>query len=199
MNRYLKLALVLLALCGFFVAYETWIVRSFFPPDSFGEKWSRHYYRAKWYSNHLRAMDEEPLPRVANDDSAAVYRFTCLRTFHRPFSISITKNYDVFKLERKVLSGMSGFDAKAIEDSASFDIPAEKVAELDELLKVTKFSDMPSSVATAGLDGSQWIFEVVSEGKYQLVDRWSPREDTSLRKIGMWFLDTAEWTPREIY
>src|SRR5437899_2594377 len=41
--------------------------------------------KVEWYSEHLQAMREPPLTRVAGE--AEVYRFLWLRSFHRPIAI----------------------------------------------------------------------------------------------------------------
>lgn len=42
----------------------------------------------------------------------------------------------------------------------------------------------------AGDDGAQWIIEGVKDGKYHLVDRWSPK-DGQVRELGLMLLDMA--------
>lgn len=164
-----------------------------FPAGTFDE------FVVEWYSGHLKAMEEEALSPLAKDKNVVVYRFTCLRTFHRPFTIKVTKTKDGFELLRKVLSGKGGYGPGKIEESVKSEMKHEAVAELEKLLLAAKFKDMKSTVEDGGLDGSQWIVEVVRDGEYKIVDRWTPDEGSAMRKIGEWFLEAAKWRPKELY
>ncbi len=167
---------------------------AFFPPGTFDG------FTVKWYSPHLVAMKEEVLPPLAKNKDAVVYRFTCLRTFHQPFSIKLTKTAKGYHLRRSVLSGKGGYDPGELEKSADSDLKPEALAGLEKLLLGNGFKDMkPTADDEAGLDGSQWIVEVVKDGTYQVVDRWSPREGQPMRQIGEWFLGAAKWKPKELY
>lgn len=184
----------LLVICAPFACVaEEAKVPSFFPAETFSD------FVVEWYSGHLKAMDEGALSPLAKDKNAVVYRFTCLRTFHRPFAIRVTKTKEGFELVRKVLSGKGGYDHGKIEESAKAQLKPEAVEELQRLLVATKFRDLQTRVADAGLDGSRWIVEVVHKGEYHIVDRWTPDEGSAMRKIGEWFLDFANWKPKELY
>ena len=98
-----------------------------------------------------------------------------------------------------MLSGKGGYDPGRIEEEVQSDLKPATVAELEKLLAETKFNDLKSSVEDDGLDGSQWILEVVRGGEYKIVDRWSPKEGSAMRKIGDWFLATAKWDPKPLY
>ncbi len=152
-----------------------------------------------WYSDHLKAMGEEALPPLAKDKDAVVYRFTCLRTFDHPFSIKISKTKDGFTLRRKVLSGKGGYEPGKLQKSVKSALKAETVAALDKLLTETKFNELKAKIEEGGLDGSLWFLEVVKNGEYRIVDRWSPDEGSVMRKIGEWFLSAAKWRPQDLY
>jgi hypothetical protein len=184
---------VLLAVTVSFTCFAEEVkVPVFFPPGTFDD------FIVDWYSGHLKAMNEEALPRLAEDKNVVVYRFTCLPTFDHPFVIRITKMKDGFSLRRKVLSGAGGYDPGKIEESVESDLKGETISALEKLLLETKFDEL-STVDYGGLDGSQWILEVVKNGEYRIVDRWSPKQGSAMRKIGEWFLTTAKWQPKNIY
>lgn len=168
-------------------------VPSVFPAGTFDD------FVVEWYSGHLEAMDEGALSPLAKDKSAVVYRFTCLRTFHRPFAIKVTKTKNRFELVRKVLSGKGGYDPGKLEESGKSELKPVAIAELEKLLVATKFKELKSTVEDGGLDGSQWILEVIRDGEYKIADRWSPDEGSAMRKIGEWFLEAAKWKPKELY
>ena len=35
-----------------------------------------------------------------------------------------------------------------------------------------------------GIDGAQWIIEIVRGGRYHIIDRWSPRPDDPVHELG---------------
>ncbi|MEO8659909.1 MAG: hypothetical protein ABI693_15675 [Bryobacteraceae bacterium] len=53
------------------------------------------------------------------------------------------------------------------------------------LLHQSRFWEMPSHGNLGGTDGAQWIVEDVSEGRYHIVDRWSPPVGDPVRTLGM--------------
>jgi hypothetical protein len=42
-----------------------------------------------------------------------------------------------------------------------------------------------------GNDGSQWIIEGVRNGKYNVVDRWTPR-DSAYQELGMFLINLTD-------
>ncbi len=90
-------------------------------------------------------------------------------------------------------------DPGKIEETASSKISASAVKELEQLLADLEFWQMKTLSTDGGFDGSQWMLEVVKERKYKIVDRWSPEDGDPMRKIGEWFLDKANWTPKKLY
>lgn len=193
------IVVALLPLQGF--ADEEKLERAeYFPAKTFGEEKELHDFIADWYSGQLLAMGELPLPKRAGDKEAVIYRFTCLRTFHRPFCVKLTKIKRGYLLERKVLSGKGGYEPGKIEESAKSKVTDAAVLLLEDLLVELKFLKMKSTVdEVGGRDGSQWILEVVKDGRYKIVDRWTPGDGAPMWKIGEWFLGKAMWKPKELY
>ena len=153
----------------------------------------------EWYSKHFNAMKEPALSPLAKDKEAVVYRFTCLRTFDKPFAIKITKTKDGYLLVRKILSGKGGYEPGKLQFSGEMRLKPDALAAFEKLLADEKFQDWKDEEESGGLDGSQWIVEVVKNGNYKVVDRWSPREGTPTRRIGEAFLALAKWKPEELY
>lgn len=154
-----------------------------------------------WYSGHLQALEEEPLPRKSSDKESEVYRFTCLRTFHPPFSIRV----DVVEggggiLMRKLSSGQGGYDPGSLKERYTMELSQQATVALREAIDTVGFWDMPTTKREGvGFDGSQWIVEAVRNGRYHVVDRWSPQPGTDMRGLGERFLALAAWNPEELY
>jgi hypothetical protein len=149
----------------------------------------------------LRALKEEPLPPKTRDKKSEIYRFTCLRTFHNPFSVRI----DVVKggkgiLTRKLTSGKGGYEPGSLKEKQSMDLSSAAIETLQDLIDKISFWKLPTTrTDVAGLDGSQWIVEAVKNGRYHVVDRWSPDSGTDIRTLGECFLSLAAWKPDRLY
>ena len=165
----------------------------YFPEGSLAE--NNDAFVQDWYAKHLKAMDETPLPEAAKDKKTAVYRFTVLPTFEHPYLVKVLKIDGKYMMLRKLQSGRGGYEAGPLKEFAKAELTDAKVAELDKLLADVKFLEMPSREKNTGLDGSRWILEVVKDGRYHFVDRWSPQGDSPMVKLHAWFLEVARWTP----
>ncbi|PYV47582.1 MAG: hypothetical protein DMG94_05690 [Acidobacteria bacterium] len=60
----------------------------------------------------------------------------------------------------------------------------EQMDKFLERVKGAGFWEIPSYEKTWGLDGAQWIIEGVEDGKYHVVDRWTPTKGP-IRELGM--------------
>ena len=74
----------------------------FFPSSVIGEG----FYHVAWYSEHLAAMGEPSLSKLAAQDrDALVYRLLWLPSFHHPVCVRINRTAAEIKLRVKVLDG----------------------------------------------------------------------------------------------
>jgi hypothetical protein len=175
--------------------------RAYFPPAVFESRPDLNAFIDRWYSGQLRALEEDPLLPKTKDKNNEIYRFTCLRTFHNPFTIRI----EVVKgnqgiLIRKSTSGKGGYEPGSLKESQSTDLSKAAIKTLHDLIDKIGFWDLPTTrTDIMGLDGSQWIVEAVKDGKYHIVDRWSPDPGTDMRTLGECFLSLAAWQPDRLY
>ena len=174
--------------------------KSYFPPAVFDSRPDKNAFFEMWYSGHLRALEEEPLPQKSRDKKKEIYRFTCLRTFHNPFSIRV----DVIEggkdiLIRKVTSGQGGYDSGTLKETQSIVLSRKASETLREVIDKIGFWDLPTTKRVVGVDGSQWIVEAVRNGRYHVVDRFTPRPGTDIRTLGESFLSLAGWHPDNLY
>lgn len=65
-------------------------------------------------------------------------------------------------------------------------------------LENENFWELPTKKETLGFDGAQWVIEGLQDGKYHLVDRWTP-ESGSIRKIGLFLLELSGLKVKKIY
>ena len=129
----------------------------------------------QWYSNHLRTFIEPLLFNKKIDRE--IYRFLWLRTFNNPVLIRIEKSNKDFKLFWKVTNGAGGYKPGNLILNKE-----KKITEYDwnsflKLIDISNFWKMKTvKVDIPGNDGAQWILEAQSDGKYQVVDRWTPQQ-----------------------
>jgi hypothetical protein len=156
----------------------------FFPKNSLDER--KDDFKAKWYSHQLQALNEPSLWEMKSSPSTHAFRFLWLRTFHHPIAVRIELKPDgTGILTTKVANGAGGYSPGTLTQDKSRTLAK---AEVDAfLVKVEKsgFWAAPNPVNDQeGTDGSQWIIEGVRNGKYHVVDRWSPSKGVA-HDLGM--------------
>ncbi len=129
-----------------------------------------------WYSRQLFALRE---PVIYEDKSQnEIYRFTWLRTFHNPIAIRIEKHVDEYVLYWKLSNGAGGYDPGELSIAKQKILDKKTWQEFIRRLNQTDFWKLISKEVNFGKDGSEWILEGKAENKYQVVDRWTPEENS---------------------
>lgn len=175
------------------------IADEYFPKNCFSVSEFSQKFKADWYSSQLRALQESPLYSTEIDPKIECYRFTWLRTFHRPVAFRIDVNPDgTGQFTIKVADGAGGFEpGKLVRDEKK---PLEK--RLMEVIRwrfsTAKFFELPPFEENQrGNDGSEWILEAVRDGKYHIVTRWTPQTGP-IQMLGMEFIEIGiggDFTP----
>ncbi len=147
--------------------------QDFFPDGVFGDQQDDPLSYTRWYERFLRSMGEGPLyPPAA--DAANAYRFLFLPTFHKPLLVRLTAKERCWCLVSKTNDGAGGyFPGPSTTESERNLAPAECV-KLEQGVNRVRFWSLPVSDGSIGCDGSQWVLEGVSPGRYHVVHRWSP-------------------------
>ncbi len=105
-----------------------------------------------------------------------MYRFLWLRTFDHPIAVRLDVHEDgTGTLVTKMASGAGGYaPGKLTEDRTSV-LTREQVSTFVGKTIAVHFWKLPSyDLNRSGEDGSEWVIEGVKDGKYHIVDRWSP-------------------------
>ena len=144
----------------------------------------------EWYSGQLRALKEQLLFDRENE---TIYRFTWLRTFHHPVAIRIQKNKDKIELTWKMSDGAVGYSPGKLTANETRELTSTEWNEFQKLLDKTEYWNMPTNEQSdiMGNDGSQWIIEGVRNGKYNVVDRWTPR-NSAYQELGMFLINLTD-------
>lgn len=142
--------------------------------DSSESGWFQSF-KERWYAKHLRSMCEPSLSEASTDNSLVAYRFLWLRTFHNPISIRLIIHVDgTGTLTGKMTNGKGGYNAGILTLNESHDLSKAQIAEFLGLLRTAAFWSLSTEDETGGLDGAHWVLEGAENGRYHIVDRWSP-------------------------
>ena len=162
----------------------------YFPAHSFSENEWLDTAKTGWYSEQLRALQEPSLLDIAQNKSAQSYRFLWLRSFDHPIAIRLDIRADGSgELSTKIASGSGGYRPGHLTENLSRPLLRQQVQTVATRINSMQFWSLGLD-DKAGDDGAQWIIEGVKDGKYHLVDRWSPK-DGQVRELGLMLLDMA--------
>jgi hypothetical protein len=154
----------------------------YFPEGTFDD------FTINWYSEQLDALDELPIHGQKSNVTKRIYRFIWLRSFHHPISLRIEiSDKDRAVLYIKETDGAGGYEPGKIKTKDEKGLSKVEVGKFLETIAKNNFWSLAKTGGGDGLDGAQWIIEGVSDGKYHVVERWSPDEG-NVREIGLCFL-----------
>ena len=93
----------------------------------------------------------------------------------------------------RILSGAAGYNPGTLSQSADAEISSDDWVRLKNAIETQQFWELDSWEEVNGADGSQWIIEGQKNGRYHVVDRWSPTKDP-IRELGllMWQLSKLQ-------
>lgn len=158
--------------------------------------------REGWYGDHLRALGERPLC-AGPGAPAEVYRLTWLPSFHSSVVVRVEREAATYRLTAKTESGAGGYDPGHLARDTSFTLGEPDVTEFERRLAAAHFwtlsTDPPKTAM--GLDGSQWVLEGITSGRYHVVDRWSPNvhgPDAQYRELAEWMLARSTLAQAEV-
>jgi len=144
-------------------------------------------FTEEWYGKHLTAMEEPSLYPLAKDASKEIYRFTMLPSGERPISVRIELTNDIANVTSVKLTGFGAYEPGDIEFKETDVLDATKTADLIKKIYSLNFTSIPTLEEdwdrSMKLGGSRWIFEGVKDGKYHVIDRWSPEYETDKRGL----------------
>ena len=152
-----------------------------------------------WYSHQLLAL-EEPIIYAQKDSYKTIYRFTCLRTFHNPFSIriEIDEHEASAMLFFKMSSGAGGYDPGELMISEQKKLESEEFKSLVNVMGKYNYWELPFEDGSLGLDGSEWIIELLEDNKYHAISRWTP-SNCEVYDLGNIFIELSGQNIEELY
>ncbi len=151
---------------------------TYFPPNSLEESPKSSQFREQWYSKELGGLHEGSLWEASKTgDQIQVYRFLYLRSFDHPIAVRLDVGKDgKGLLTTRIASDRDGDKPGRLILNKTRKISAEQTRWFLDRLDELGFWQLPTyeKSDTIGVDGAQWILEGVKDGKYLVVDRWSP-------------------------
>jgi hypothetical protein len=180
--------------------YEVDTLSFYFPDSSFvrrGQYSEVDIHRLSWFSGMLRALKEP----ILYDKTGAeeIYRFTCLRTFNPPFSIRVQHKEGQSNLVLKISDGAGGYTSKKLTTNSTKTLSNEQWQQVLLAINQADFWNMPTHKQAFGSDGSEWIIEGIKNGRYHVVDRWTPRGNDAYRSLGNTFIDLSGVRIKPLY
>ncbi len=158
---------------------------SYFPSGALSDYDKSDSFKARWYSEQLRALDEPSLLKEAKDSGLQSYRFVWLRTFHHPLAVRLDIMSDGRgKLTVKIANGTGGYKPGTLIENTTASVTQQQTGKFLEQVRDARFWELPSFEKTSGRDGAEWIIEGVKNGKYHVVNRWTPSEGP-VHELGM--------------
>ena len=162
------------------------VAERYFPSMKLSEsEWSDQFV-SKWYSSHLKAMQEAPLYSAGNRDLES-YRFVWLRSFHHPVAVRVWKCGPERCISVKEANGAGGYEPGSLIVNRTRRLTEAEWGEFMWRLEESCYWNLPTPEQDAGLDGAQWIFEAVKGGRYHIVHRWTPQSG-SYRELCLYAL-----------
>jgi len=179
--------LLLLLLCALGAACAQ---EPYFPQGVLEDNAQGDSFRSDWYSKHLKALEEPSLLQKSKDSTAESYRFVWLRTFHHPIivRVDIQANGGA-ELTTKASSGAGGYEPGKLVENTSRPLTQKQIEGFLATIQRLQFWELPTheTPETVGCDGSQWIIEGIKNGKYHVVDRWTPTKG-AIHDLGLTFV-----------
>jgi hypothetical protein len=179
------------SLISLLLASSVLLAQDYFPPGALGKDAASHQFSVDWYSKHLKALHEPSLWELSRKDPhAEVYRFLWLRSFDHPIAVRLViRASGSGWMNSRMTSGQGGFEPGGITRYNVFWLTKAKTQEFLNALQSANFWNLPalleSNEHSVELDGAQWIVEGVRNGRYHVVDRWSPEKGDPVREFGL--------------
>jgi len=149
----------------------------YFPKDSISD------FEQEWYAKHLSTMREPVLTANAKDKSYVAFRILYLPTWGRPVALRYEKTGERIVRRAVMLSGDGGYDPGKIKKQDERDVKQSEIDDVFAGLERSGFWRLSPKDDVRGLDGSEFIVEVIRDGKYHAFFRWTPTHDTEKRGL----------------
>lgn len=168
----------------------------YWPAGTFYEEEDRDRFLQDWYGVQLCALGERSLGAPVGAVER-ILRWAWFRSFHPGIAITVMATREGAKLSWVQLRGAGGDQPGLLHLQGTRDLSARDLASIDRQLESVDFWALPTNdFSRGGLDGSQWIVEIVEADRRHMVDRWSGGE---LEPLGRHLLKLADLRGEKVY
>ncbi len=140
---------------------------------NYGPNDSLREFTNKWYSKHLYTL-KEPILFNKKNENINIIRFTHLGTWDNPYSCRIEQNGKKIILTYNQTNGLGGYEVGTRIKHKTKEISQKEWKQILEKMDEIDFWNISTQDPNKIMDGAEWIFEALIEGKYHLVTRNSP-------------------------
>ena len=140
---------------------------------NYGPNDSLRNFTNKWYSKHLYTLGE-PILFDKENETLNIVRFTHLGTWSNPYSYRIEQEGTKYILTYNQTNGLGGYEVGTRVKHKTKEIEQKEWNQILKKMDEIDFWNIPTQDPNMILDGSEWIFEALINGKYHFVTRNSP-------------------------
>jgi len=164
----------------------------FFPAGTFHDDPKRNADISEWAVANLNILQEPSLFILSNDSKVQCYRLLWLPAFEKNTAVRLTiMSDDTATLDLKIMDEPRENEPARLIKSKTIQASQQQVTNFLQLLDKANFWCLPVRDERKGIDGGTVIIEGVKDGKYQVVNRWSPEEGAYL-KAALFLLELAK-------
>jgi hypothetical protein len=147
---------------------------------TFAHFFKTHYPNIKTrygYDPFPYAFEEEYVDTTKIDSSRHWFRLMVIPCFRRPYCFTLEKKYNKSLLTTKITSGNGGYNTGVLVSTTKFSFGDTLYDNISMQLKSLNFWKLnKDTTCLHGTDGEVWTFEVVENGKYNIISRWAPQD-----------------------
>jgi len=156
---------------------------------------------SEWFSRYLESAGEPPLFELLRPGALSpdVIRLTWLRSFHPPIIVRVVGlNSSSAHLIAKQLSGPGGYGPGVTSRTVERRLTSAETTRLEEIVATARLTTLPGKGCEIGLDGAEWVIEMVDATGYHFLQRWSPKRG-EVRDVGIALLKLTGWRVDPVY
>jgi hypothetical protein len=132
------------------------------------------------YSALLRRVDEARLYGKITNAPQDSFRLIWVRTFDNPIIVRVSNQGSQIQGRMVRLNG-NGYNAGEIMKQETFSLTAKEWSRITNSIGKAPFWALAAfDTKHKGNDGARWVLEVSTQGRYHVVERWSPSQSTEL-------------------
>jgi hypothetical protein len=126
-------------------------------------------------------------PSIYEDGDRPAVRLLYYRSFFDPVLVRLSfENGKWFLVAKRLTSGVH--IPIHLDLDTRMPVSNSVVNDLKERLDRIRFWSMPTFSEDRGLDGADWVLEAHLDGRYHVVDQWSPKDKDEYKKLCVWLL-----------